>query len=74
MEEITQTLDLLRLWGKNLNWYRINMESSYLYGFIGIGGPWVKFIRFSPRVLWYEVPNHQYKCYGMVLNEFHVDS
>ena len=41
-----------------------------------IGGPWVKCIRvlgFSPRVLWYEVPNHQYKCYGVVLDDFHVD-
>ena len=35
---------------------------------LGIGEPWVKFIRFSPRVLWYEVPNHQYKCYGVVLD------
>ena len=22
------------------------MESSYLYGFVGIGGPWVKFLGF----------------------------
>ena len=35
-----------------------------------IGGPLVEFIRFSPRVLWYEVPNHQFKCYGVVLDEF----
>ena len=40
----------------------------------GIGGPLVEFIRFSPRVLWYEVPSHQYKCYGVVLDEFHVGS
>ena len=39
-----------------------------------IGGPLVEFIKFSPRVLWYEVPNHQYKYYGVVLDEFHVDS
>ena len=32
-----------------------------------------EFLDFSPRVLWYEVPNHQYKCYGVVLNDFHVD-
>ena len=38
-----------------------------------IGGPFVEFIRFSLRVLWYEVPNHQYKCYGVVLDDFHVD-
>ena len=26
------------------------MESSYLYDFVGIGGPWVEFLRFLPRV------------------------
>ena len=26
-------------------------------GFRKIGGPLVEFIRFSPRVLWFEVPN-----------------
>ena len=50
------------------------MESSYLYGFVGIGGPWVEFIGFSPRVLWYEATNHQFKCYGVIFDEFHVDS
>ena len=44
-----------------------------LYDFRRIGGPLGEFIRFSPRVLLYGVPNHQYKCYGVVLNEFHVD-
>ena len=48
------------------------MESFYLYGFLGIGGPWVEFLGFSPRVWLYEVSNHQYKCYGVVLDEFHV--
>ena len=44
--------------------------------FRSIGGPWVKFIKvlgFSSRVLWYEVPNHQLKYYGVVLDDFHVD-
>ena len=40
-------------------------------GFRKIGGPLVEFIRFSPRVLWYEVPNHQYQYYVVVLDEFH---
>ena len=40
-------------------------------GFRRIGGPLVEFIRFSPRVMWFEVPNHQYKYYGVVLDEFH---
>ena len=38
-----------------------------------IGGPWVKFIKvlgFSPRVLWYEVLNHQLKYYGVVFGLF----
>ena len=48
------------------------MESSNLYGFIGIGGPWVEFIGFLPRVWFYEVPNHQFKCCEVVLDEFHV--
>ena len=48
------------------------MESSYLYGFVGIGGPWVEFIGFLPRVWFYEVPNHQFKCCEVVLDEFHV--
>ena len=26
------------------------------------------------RVLWYEVPNYQYKCYEVVLDDFHDDS
>ena len=49
------------------------MESSNYMMFRRIGGPLGEFIRFSPRVLFYEVPNHQYKCYGVVLNEFQVD-
>ena len=49
------------------------MESSNYMMFRRIGGPLGEFIRFSPRVLFYGVPNHQYKCYGVVLNEFHVD-
>ena len=48
------------------------MESSYLYGLVGIVGPWVEFLGFLPRVWLDEVPNHQYKCYGVVLDEFHV--
>ena len=48
------------------------MESSNLYGFVGIDGPWVEFIGFLPRVWFYEVPNHQFKCCEVVLNEFHV--
>ena len=48
------------------------MESFYVYGFVGIGGPWVEFLGFLSRVWLYEVPNHQYKCYGVVLDEFHV--
>ena len=48
------------------------MESFYLYGFVGIGGPWVEFLGFLPRVWLYEVPNHQNKCYGVVLDEVHV--
>ena len=49
------------------------MESSYYMMFRRIGGPLGEFIRFSPRVLLYGVPNHKYKCYGVVLNDFHVD-
>ena len=48
------------------------MESSYLYGFVGISGPWVEFIGFLPRVWFYEVPNHQFKRCEVVLDEFHV--
>ena len=33
-----------------------------------IGGPLVEFIIFSTRVLWYEFPNHQFKCCGVVLS------
>ena len=46
------------------------MESFYLYGFVGIGGPWVEFLGFLPRVWLYEVSSHQYKYYGVVLDEF----
>ena len=42
-------------------------------GFRRIGGPLVEFIRFLPKVLLYGVPNHKYKCYGVVLNDFHVN-
>ena len=31
--EITQTLELLKLWGKNPNWDRINMESIIIIWF-----------------------------------------
>ena len=48
------------------------MESSYLYVFVGIDGPWVEFIGFLPRVSFYEVPNHQFKCCEVVLDELHV--
>ena len=34
----------------------MNMESSYLFGLVGIGGPWVEFIGFLPRVWFFEVP------------------
>ena len=44
------------------------MESSYLYGFVEIGGPSVEFIGFSPRVLLYGVLNHQFKCCEVVLS------
>ena len=50
------------------------MESIIIIYFVGICGPWVEFLGFSPRVWLYEVPNHQYKCYGVVLDEFHVGS
>ena len=49
------------------------MESSNYMMLRKIGGPLVEFIRFLPRVLLYGVPNHQYKCYGVVFNDFHVD-
>ena len=45
------------------------MESSNYMVYRRIGRPLVKFIRvlgFSPKVLWYEVPNHQYKYFGVV--------
>ena len=29
-------------------------------------------LAFSPRVLWFEVPNHQFKCCEVGLDEFHV--
>ena len=32
----------------------------------------VEFIGFLPRVWFYEVPNHQFKCCEVVLDEFHV--
>ena len=32
-----------------------------------IDGPLGEFIGFLPRVLWYEVPNHQYKYFEVVL-------
>ena len=38
-----------------------------------IDGPLGEFIGFLPRVLWYEVPNHQYKYFEVVLNDFHDD-
>ena len=38
-----------------------------------ISGPLVDFIRFSPRVLRYEVLNHQFKCCEVVLDDFHDD-
>ena len=44
-----------------------------LYGFIKNWWTLGRVLGFSPRVLLYGVPNHQYKCYGVVLNEFHVD-
>ena len=49
------------------------MESSNYMMLKKIGGPLVELIRFLPRVLLYGVPNHQYKCYGVVLNDFHAD-
>ena len=45
------------------------MESSNYMVYRRIGRPLVKFIRvlgFSPKVLCYEVPNHQYKYFGVV--------
>ena len=60
--------------GKTLIGIEQTWNPSIYMVLYGIGGPWVEFIRFSPRVLWYEVPNHQYKCYGAVLDELHVDS
>ena len=49
------------------------MESSNYMMFRRIGGPLGEFIRFSPRVLLHGVSNHQYNCYGVVLNDFHIE-
>ena len=38
-----------------------------------IDGPLGEFIGFLPRVLWYEVSNHQYKYFEVVLDDFHDD-
>ena len=38
------------------------MESSHLCGFIKNWRTLGRVLAFSPRVLWYEVPNHQFKC------------
>ena len=48
------------------------MKSFYLYGFVGIGGPKVKFFEILPRVWLYKVPNHQFKCCEVVLDGLHV--
>ena len=53
------------------------MESSNYMVYRRIGRPLVKFIRvlgFLPRVVWYEVLNHQYKYLELFLDEFHVNS
>ena len=48
------------------------MESSHLCGFIKNWRTLGRVLAFSPRVLWYEVPNHQFKCCEVGLDEFHV--
>ena len=48
------------------------MESSYLCGFIKNWRTLGRVLAFSPRVLWYEVPNHQFKCCEVGLDEFYV--
>ena len=42
------------------------MESSHLFGFIKNWWTLGRVLGFSPKVLWYEVPNHQYKHFGVV--------
>ena len=42
------------------------MESSHLCGFIKNWWTLGIVLGFSPRVLWLEVPKHQFKCYEVV--------
>ena len=42
------------------------MESSNYMIFRRIDGPLGELIGFLPKVLWYKVPNHQYKYFGVV--------
>ena len=50
------------------------MESIIIIWFCRNWWTLVELLGFSPRVLLYEVPNHQYKCYGVVFDKFHVGS
>ena len=47
------------------------MESFHLCGLIKNWWTFGRVLGFSPRVLWFEVPKHQFKCYGVFLDDFH---
>ena len=50
------------------------MESSNYMMFRRIGGPLGEFIRFSSRVLWYELQTTNTSILELFLNDFHDDS
>ena len=47
------------------------MESFHLCGLIKNWWTLGRVLGFSPRVLWFEVPKHQFKCCGVFLDDFH---
>ena len=59
--------------GKTPNGRKYTWNHQNYMMFRRIDGPLGEFIGFLPRVLWYEVPNHQYKYFEVVLDDFHDD-
>ena len=63
---------ILEVFGEKPQLVKLTMESSHLCGFIKNWRTLSRVLAFSPRVLWYEVPNHQFKCCEVGLDEFLV--
>ena len=70
--EITLTLEFLKFCGEKPPIGEIKHGIIIILWFCKNWRTLGRVLAFSPRVLWYEVPNHQFKCCEVGLNEFHV--